>query len=132
MKHLTLIRNLFTKDATFGLIVYNQEPICVTLENPWLFNAPNISCCPEGVYKVVKHNSSTYPNTFRLENVPKREGILIHAGNFPENTQGCILPGLSYGVGNRAIAVANSGAAMDKLRALLGNDEFILEIKKGA
>ena len=49
---LVLIRDTFTKESTIGKLYINGESFCDTLENPWLDNQRNISCIPEGQYKV--------------------------------------------------------------------------------
>jgi hypothetical protein len=68
-----------------------------TLELPWLDNAHNVSCIPEGVYDTVGIYSTKRGKCFQLMNVSDRTGILIHIGNFSHgekiDTLGCILPG---------------------------------------
>lgn len=51
----------------------------------------------------------------RLINVPCFEGILIHIGNYPKDTEGCILVGKNTKVG----AVLESAATFRELYALL-------------
>lgn len=51
----------------------------------------------------------------RLINVPCYEGILIHIGNYPKDTEGCILVGKNTKVG----AVLESAATFRELYALL-------------
>lgn len=129
MNILQLKRIQYHPEATFGCILHQCVPLCVTLEDPWRFNETSKSCIPAGAYEVSKWDSQKYPNTFILGNVPFREAILIHSGNYPSDTQGCILPGLSFGVAERNIAVANSTAALNILRTLTKNwDKFILEV----
>lgn len=60
---------------------------------------------PAGEYDVVPHSSADYPNAYRLHNsqVPDNRGILIHSGNSPGQTKGCLMPGSTRGtnwVGN--------------------------------
>ena len=50
--NLLLIRDTFSEKSTIGELFLNGERICDTLENPWLDNQRNISCIPEGEYKV--------------------------------------------------------------------------------
>ena len=81
--------------------------LCDTLEPQWRDYAKGArkikgkSAIPEGRYPVV----ITYSPKFKmwlplLVNVPKFEGIRIHAGNSVKDTQGCILVGE-----NRVVAV---------------------------
>ncbi|HKK83681.1 MAG TPA: DUF5675 family protein [Atribacterota bacterium] len=48
-----------------------------------------------GTYNLVAHSGKNFQNVWRLENVPGREGILIHNGSYPYNTTGCILFGFN-------------------------------------
>lgn len=55
---------------------------------------------PEGTYYLMPHSSKDYPKAFKLYNnqVPKSRGILIHTGNYPRDTEGCLMPGKTRGV----------------------------------
>jgi hypothetical protein len=55
---------------------------------------------PEGEYNISRYSSNKYPNSFILSNdkVSKDRKILIHAGNYPKNTEGCQLPGSTKAV----------------------------------
>lgn len=67
-----------------------------TLELPWQDNQPDLSCIPEGTYRTVLAFSNRYGKIMpRLLDVPDRDGILIHPGNTPHDTEGCILVGMS-------------------------------------
>ena len=115
MINLLLIRNTFSKKSTIGELFLNGERICDTLENPWQDNQRNISCIPEGVYPVrlrLPRESATRDYLHLLvQEVPNRDFILVHRGNFPSQTQGCLLVGL----GTEQDVVHNSVLAMDLL-----------------
>ena len=115
MINLLLIRNTFSKKSTIGELFLNGERICDTLENPWVDNQRNISCIPEGVYPVrlrLPRESGTRDYLHLLvQEVPNRDFILVHRGNFPSQTQGCLLVGL----GTEQDVVHNSVLAMDLL-----------------
>ncbi|CCN68937.1 DUF5675 family protein [Vibrio nigripulchritudo] len=49
-----------------------------------------------GRYKLKKYSSAKYPKAYELLNVPGRTKILIHSGNYHDDTLGCLLPGKSY------------------------------------
>lgn len=100
-------------------------PICVTLELPWKDNQHGISCIPAGQYHCIPHNSPAHPNCWQLINVPNRDDILIHVGDFLEDTLGCILAGLQFD--GTMLAIRSSNAAMMLLRKTLPL-EFDLEI----
>lgn len=123
-----LQRAAMSIEGTFGMMSVGGLPLCVTCEDPWLDNARNISCIPAGVYSCVPHDGTKYKNVWRLEYVPGRSAILIHAGNTEDHTQGCILVGKSIGKLSGKPAVLSSRAALDELRELLP-DRFTLEIR---
>ena len=115
MINLLLIRDMFTANSTIGELFINGERFCDTLENPWLDNQRNISCIPEGNYKVrlrLPRESATRDYLHLLvQDVPNRDYILFHRGNFPKDTSGCIL----VGQGTQQDVVNNSALAMDLL-----------------
>ena len=56
---------------------------CKTLERPDKGNAAQISCIPVGTYQWAKVPASHIPyEHIAIQNVPGREGICIHKGNF--------------------------------------------------
>jgi len=113
--NLLLIRKTFTDKSTLGELFLNGERMCDTLENPWINNERNISCIPEGEYPVrlrLPRESGTRDYLHLLvQEVPNRDWILFHRGNFPKDTSGCILVGL----GSKQDFVNNSTLAMDLL-----------------
>ncbi len=109
-------------------IVFDKDRVVVNvkcLELPFLENAQEISCIPEGVYDCVRIHHKKFGVCFLVENVPGREGILIHIGNYAsgkkKDTRGCILPGLRFVDLNKDgnLDVANSTEAMNLLRSIL-------------
>jgi len=111
--NLLIIRDTFTENSTIGELFINGERFCDTLENPWLDNQRNISCIPEGEYPVrlrYPRESATREYLHLLvQDVPNRDYILFHRGNFPKDTSGCIL----VGQGTQQDVVNNSTLAMD-------------------
>jgi hypothetical protein len=63
---------------------------------PWKDNEKEISCIPEGEYEFHRYSSAKYKNVWKLENVPGRTDILIHAGNTIADFKGCIGAGRTY------------------------------------
>ena len=53
---------------------------------------------PEGSYQLEPFSGKTHKNVFRLSNerVSKDRNILIHIGNYPFQTTGCLMPGCTY------------------------------------
>ena len=113
--NLLLIRDEFTDKSTLGKLFLNGEMFCQTLELPYLDNQRSISCIPEGEYKVrlrtAKESSSRDYLHLLVQDVKGRSYILVHIGNFPKDTKGCILVGQS----RQQDRVNNSRLAMDLL-----------------
>ena len=130
--NLLLIRETFTKESSIGRLYINGESFCDTLENPYINNERNISCIPEGEYKVrlrLARESATRDYLHLLvQDVPNRDWILFHRGNTAKDTSGCIL----VGNGREQNAVNNSRLAMDlviKEILNLGGENINLIIK---
>lgn len=99
----TLYRLCETSQATRGVLVNNRNgAILATLERPWKGNEKNVSRIPAGRYDLKQRvnaklaSGDSIPFTYEISGVPDRSGIIIHQGNFPHNSQGCILVGLGY------------------------------------
>jgi hypothetical protein len=104
-----------------------------TLENEWRDNQQGISCIPAGTYMCVGHGwaaDSTVkkPKTWELVGIPGRSAILIHAGNYTKDTQGCILAGMGMQVTQLMSMVADSNAAINLMRKEIGNASFTITI----
>ena len=94
--NLLLIRDTFTDKSTLGKLYFNGEFYGHTLELPWKDNEKRVSCIPKGVYEVKKRH--TEESKYKYEHlhildVENRELILLHIGNYPKNSKGCILLG---------------------------------------
>ena len=102
--------------GTFGRL-YDEEgtELCRIVERPWLDNQRKISCIPTGKYQLgfYQAGSKFYPKyrtkfanigndrgMIIINDVPGRSHILIHRGNFPTNSWGCLLTNLSVGRGD--------------------------------
>ena len=110
-------RSIETSQSTIGTLTLNSQRIGYSLELPWRNNQTNRSRIPAGTYFGEVFNSPTFGmNVIRLLNVPGRgttAPILIHPGNWPGNTTGCILPGTTYANN----AVYNSRDAFNRIMA---------------
>lgn len=82
------LSSLFDPDLPEG-----KQEIGKMLERPWLNNEHNVSCIPEGIYIVRKNPpKESRPYTyFRFDHVEGRNNILIHRGNEPGDSKGCLL-----------------------------------------
>lgn len=88
-----ILKSFSSPIATVGFLSYGGLFECYTLELPWLDNVNSLSCIPAGTYSVTKHVSPNHGDCLKIHDVPGRTHILIHAGNFTRQTQGCILVG---------------------------------------
>jgi len=119
-----LTRVITDKDGTFGVLSFPEKGFsCYTAEPPWKDNKRNVSCIPEGEYEVVLRRSPKYGLIFHVTNVPNRDYILIHAGNFAgedrTDTHGCILVGSKIGYLLNQRVVLNSRLTLRKLMTMI-------------
>lgn len=147
--HLFLKRIARKETYTIGRLFINGEYFCDTLEDKdrGLSAALPVeslkrmkeygkTAIPTGTYKV---NLRTVSEKFRdrswarpyggrlprLLNVPAFEGVLIHVGNVPEDTLGCILVGENKVVGKVINSTATFKRLMDKLQPMAEKDETV-------
>lgn len=92
---------------TIGILYINGVRFCETLEDTVRPNGVKIygkTAIPAGRYRITmdivsdKFRNRSWARPYngklpRLLNVPNFEGVLIHVGNRPEDTLGCILVG---------------------------------------
>lgn len=94
---IELERDVMTDLSTMGILkVLDPKRLCMfTLEDKTRTKKVyGKTCIPPGKYQIIKHFSPRFNNWYpMLTNVPGFDGILIHAGNKPEDTDGCILVG---------------------------------------
>ena len=124
MQRVLLLRRELTEKSTSGLIFGPSGMQLYSLELPWRNNQFRISCIPEGIYPCKWHFSPKFGWTYLVTKTEPRTQILFHAGNYPSNTWGCILLGMS----RTQDCVWNSRQAMQKFYATLQREEFKLEI----
>ena len=131
MKTLTLERYCYSETEIEGWLWLNAETRLYTLERPWRSGTPGglpfVSAVPDGSYELRPHTRADGTEVLALRNpdlavyydrgerpaTGGRYSILIHAGNYiPEDSQGCILPGLSRTIVDNRIMVTSSRLAM--------------------
>ena len=136
MIRVVIFREYDNLQTTGTLVVFSGAKKiceCKTLELPDLGNQRNMSCIPEGEYDCEKWLNTSKGDVIRVLNVPGRDGILIHRGNFAAggkvDTKGCILVGTNWddinGDGN--LDVIQTGVAMGRLMESV-TDKFKLHI----
>lgn len=110
---IDLYRKYRKPNYTIGILSIDGKRICETIEDVdrGLTDSMSVAtilgrkvksktAIPTGTYNV----SITYSPRFKknlplLHNVKGFDGIRIHSGNTPEDTEGCILPGKNTAVG---------------------------------
>lgn len=114
---ITIYREYSSSECTSGYLAVNGQIICYCLERPWQNNQPLVSAIPAGVYSA--HVRYDHADAWRIEldNVPHREHVEIHVGNWAFNSEGCILVGASLKADDLCV-VLDSKAAYSKLRNL--------------
>lgn len=118
-------RFAFKAEYTIGRLYCNTLYLCDTLEphSHHLSSAMPLAAIkrcklrglvaiPRGKYTVTIRHSPTFHKPMPyLDGVKGFEGVMLHPGNFPTDTRGCILPGWN----RRRGMVCNSRSAMAML-----------------
>ncbi|MDD2999373.1 MAG: DUF5675 family protein [Candidatus Riflebacteria bacterium] len=125
MIRLVLNRLEKLNDRTLGrLIVFDGLKIVgtfTTLELPFRNNEKNKSCILSAFYTVEPRTSPKYGKHLIVNGATPRELILLHHGNYPRDTEGCIIVGSDFGDIDKdgRPEVTASKTAMKKLVALV-------------
>mgnify|MGYP000932967502 FL=1 len=128
---LLVTRKDFGEKYTIGVMQYNSEHLCYTLEDRdrglkqtdslLLIKAKKVfgvTAIPAGRYEVIINYSNRFKRQMPLLlNVPGFEGVRIHTGNYPEDTEGCILVGMSHAPGKIIESKVAYNLLMEKLLA---------------
>ena len=134
MIKLILTRTARRSDYTIGRLEEdNGTKICDTLEPTWRdyrggeTKVKGHSAVPEGTYPVVVTRSPRFGrNLPLLVGVPGFEGVRIHAGNSPKDTEGCVLVGRNLQKGR----LSDSRASLERLMNIIdGEARIFLTIK---
>ena len=136
----TLTRDASTDCGTFGTLSVlrnGAEFQCLTLELPWRENAHNVSCIPTGEYRC-EFGASSRGRCYHVLNVPHRDGILVHAGNWAgdklkclrSDSEGCILVGKCTATMEGQRGIAQTRDALNALHEFTGMLPFQLIIKE--
>ena len=102
---------------------------CQVLELPWNDNQRQISCIPEGEYPVKERRTDKFGRHYHIQDVPNRDAILQHGGNYTFQIRGCQLPGAKFMYLNTdAIPdIQSSRKTLDNMLKVLGK-EYVLKI----
>lgn len=93
-------RFIYSDKSTIGeMTIPGRDFKCHTLEDkvrPDGVKVPHETAIPEGRYQLVIDYSNRFKRyMFHILNVPMFDGIRIHCGNTGEDTDGCLLVGVS-------------------------------------
>ncbi len=131
MKQARLTRILtHPEHGTFGVLVLDAVPFCVTLEPYARDNQQGVSCVPTGQYVGEPFRSPQFGSVYLLKDIAGRDLIELHAGNRDDNTRGCILLAQHFGKLAGDLAVLNSGNTFRKFMQYMSHDELFLTIQE--
>ena len=122
---LLLLRPKSSGGATISALTEDGLTVCFIcedvvreefVEGKWTwkpyFKIQGKTAIPSGRYKIVMDFSNRFQQIMpHLLDVPDFEGIRMHPGNSPKDTEGCLLPGTEIGDG----CVKNSRKAYEDL-----------------
>ena len=101
---IKLKRNPPSPKATLGSFFVDGKMLCFTLEDVDRFletggqKVPKQTAIPRGRFRIVIDMSNRFQRPMpHILNVPQFEGVRIHTGMTSEDTEGCIIVGMSTG-----------------------------------
>lgn len=128
MRSMKLIRKIYTNNSTIGLLSLDNFE-CWILEPPSRRNNSNPVCIPSGTYKIVmrwsEKNKMEVPE---ITGVPGRTDIEIHAGNYPKDTEGCLLPGKTHQVDYVSDSKLTCSILFPLIKEAIKNGELFISV----
>lgn len=134
---LKVIRKEYTSKSTIGELWIDGVFFAYTLEDEdrigkGLFKVFGQTAIPKGLYKVIISRSNRFSKLLgkdiflpEILNIPEFLGVRVHAGNKPEDTEGCVLIGLT----KTKDSIGMSAIAMQRLmERLKGQTDITIEI----
>lgn len=117
---VSIKRKWFTDQSTVGELYIGFDRVCYSLEDTVRKKGEKIygkTAIPAGRYEVVLNYSNRFKKFLPLLlNVKNFEGVRVHSGNRPDQTEGCILVGKTYNV-DQPDYIFESRAAFTELMA---------------
>lgn len=100
---ISVIRDLWGETFVSGSMFVDGDFLCYTLEDKdreressEYTKVYGKTAIPRGGYQVIVNMSPKFKRLYpRLLDVPGYQGVLIHEGNTEDDTEGCILVGMS-------------------------------------
>ena len=125
---LTVLRYFDDGETTLGLLFYEDDFFCYTLEDTYReVKKKGQTRIPQGIYKLGFNKNETkltlkYRKTrpwfeyhLHVKNVPNYTGIYIHVGNTTKDTEGCLLVADSINSSDASKSIFNSRETFKKL-----------------
>lgn len=131
MLPIVILLRTYKSDCTLGDVILPSGKVIKSIERPWLDNRANISCYPEGSYRVnwlARSGSGKYKRVWHVQDVPGRSGILWHSANLVRQLRGCTAPGMKHGTLGGVPAVLSSRAGLNVMRRELEEKDFLLVV----
>ena len=134
---LQVIRRMCNATSTIGDLMIDGQFQCYTLEDQVRpVSAPKVfgeTAIPYGKYSVVITFSPHFQRDLPLlVDVPGFEGVRIHPGNTPADTEGCLLLGLGHTDGTITQSRLAFGGAFEKIKAAAdAGDAITIEYLEG-
>lgn len=127
---LTVQRKYYKQKYTIGKLLIDGEYVCDTLEPPCFkttefMNVTFIKkaklngfrAIPAGHYKIALEPSKRFGKLLpHILDVKGFSGVLIHSGNFPSDTSGCILPGWNRRKGMVCSSLSAMSIIMNRIK----------------
>ena len=133
---IQLKRTVMTPKSTIGELYVNNKFECYVLEDTdrRLEQNPDAkihgeTCIPRGKYQIVVTQSARFGRPLPLlVDVPGYTGVRIHTGNKPADTDGCLLPGLTYKENWVSDSTVAWAALFDKIKSALTTEKVWITI----
>lgn len=113
---ISIDRKVKGASCTQGYILINGVVIAYSLELPDVNNQDYISSIPKGTYDAKIRTDGAKGWRIELQDVPSRENVQIHVGNFTSEIEGCILIGTKVDLDNCNVTNTYRHEAMKKLQ----------------
>ena len=137
---LTLRRIVLQSSWTLGILWMQTKPELFVLEDAVREQAgvpveswklPGVTAIPTGRYRVIIDYSDHFGKDLpHVLGVPGFDGIRIHPGNTPLDTEGCLLVGYSASIlaGTISQSAAASGMFQQELAKMLEQDDVWITV----
>lgn len=119
-----------TSEGAFGILLHRGEFVAFTLERTYENPGEPVVKIPPGTHSctLTEYHHGGY-KTYEIK-VFGHTRLLFHAGNFEDDSDGCILLGSKIGVLDGKAAVLESRAAFERFMAAAGGvASFELEVR---